>query len=52
MGLSIEIVNVRLPREIVAWLDQIVSRGIYKSRAEAIREFSRDYLKGVNGIHG
>lgn len=40
-----KIFNVRLPKEIVNWLDLLVSKGIYKSRAEAIREFSRDYVK-------
>ena len=43
--MKIEIFNVRLPKEIVSWLDLLVSKGVYKSRSEAIREFSRDYLK-------
>jgi Arc/MetJ-type ribon-helix-helix transcriptional regulator len=39
--MGIKIVNVRIPSEIVAWLDSLVERGIYNSRAEAIREFCR-----------
>ena len=45
--MEIEILNVRLPREITDWLDSLVRRGIYKSRSEAIREFSRGYVKEV-----
>ncbi len=46
--MKVKIFNIRLPKEIVSWLDQLVSKGIYKSRSEAIREFSRDYIKGDN----
>ena len=42
--MKLSIVNVRLPKEIVQWLDSLVERGIYNSRAEAVREFTRDYL--------
>ena len=41
---DIEIVNVRLPSEIVKWLDSLVEKGVYHSRAEAIREFCREYV--------
>ncbi len=44
--MNVKILNVRLPKEIVEWLDHLVSKGIYKSRSEAIREFSREYIKG------
>ena len=44
--MSIEIVNVRLPSEIVKWLDSLVEKGIYNSRAEAVRDFCRQYIKG------
>ncbi|MBR9675667.1 ribbon-helix-helix protein, CopG family [Candidatus Woesearchaeota archaeon] len=40
-----EIVNLRLPIEILNWLDKLVEKKIYKTRSEAIREFSREYLK-------
>jgi Arc/MetJ-type ribon-helix-helix transcriptional regulator len=39
--MSIKVVNVRIPSEIVAWLDSLVEKGIYNSRAEAIRDFCR-----------
>ena len=42
--MEIEILNVRLPIEITKWLDSLVKRSIYKSRSEAIREFSREYI--------
>lgn len=42
--MSVKIVNVRLPSEITHWLDTMVDKGVYKSRAEAIREFCREYL--------
>jgi len=38
------VVNVRLPREVISWLDSLVEKKIYNSRSEAIREFSRDYV--------
>jgi Arc/MetJ-type ribon-helix-helix transcriptional regulator len=42
--MEIEILNVRLPKEITDWLDSLVAKGLYKSRSEAIREFSREYI--------
>ncbi len=42
--MDIEILNVRLPKEITGWLDSLVKRGIFKSRSEAIREFSREFV--------
>jgi Arc/MetJ-type ribon-helix-helix transcriptional regulator len=42
--MKIEILNARLPKDIVEWLDSLVKKGIYKSRSEAIREFSREYI--------
>jgi len=47
--MKVQILNVRLSKEIVDWLDSLVSKGIYKSRSEAIREFSRDYIKEGGG---
>lgn len=43
---EVEVVNVRLPKPVVEWLDSLVGRGIYKSRAEAIREFVRQHVLG------
>ncbi len=45
--MEVEILNVRLPKKIVSWLDSLVEKGIYKSRSEAIRDFSREYLKQI-----
>ncbi|MBW2974588.1 ribbon-helix-helix domain-containing protein [Candidatus Woesearchaeota archaeon] len=42
--IEIQTLNVRLPKEIVLWLDSLIERGIYKSRSEAIRDYSRKYL--------
>ncbi|HLD86526.1 MAG TPA: ribbon-helix-helix domain-containing protein [Candidatus Nanoarchaeia archaeon] len=43
--MGIKIVNVRIPSEVVSWLDTLVERGVYNSRAEALREFCRDYMR-------
>ena len=45
--MEIEILNVRLPKDITEWLDSLVKKGIYKSRSETIREFSREYIKEI-----
>jgi len=42
--IDIEVLNVRLPKEIVSWLDILVQKGVYKSRSEAIRDFLRNRL--------
>jgi len=44
-----EIINVRIPSEITEWIDSLVKRGIYKSRSEAIRDFSREYVEENRG---
>jgi|FLOH01.1.fsa_nt_gi metal-responsive CopG/Arc/MetJ family transcriptional regulator len=41
---DIEIINVRVPKEILSILDSLVKKNIYTSRSEAIREFSREYV--------
>ena len=43
--IRIQTLNVRLPKEIVLWLDSLVQRGIYKSRSEAIRDYARMHLE-------
>jgi Arc/MetJ-type ribon-helix-helix transcriptional regulator len=50
--MEIEILNVRLPSEIVKWLDSLVERGIYKSRSEAIREFCRQHVNSTPANSG
>ena len=47
--MEIEILNVRLPSLIVEWLDSLVSKGVYNSRSEAIRDFCRDYVSIKRG---
>ncbi|MBN1502341.1 ribbon-helix-helix protein, CopG family [Candidatus Woesearchaeota archaeon] len=44
MSQKVSVVNVRLPEDIVDWLDSLVKKNIYNSRSEAIREFTRDYV--------
>ncbi len=47
---DIHILNVRLPDEIVSWIDSLVDSNIYSSRSEVVREFIREYLRsGKNG---
>lgn len=38
------VVNVRIPEEIISWLDSLVEKNVYNSRSEAIREFAREYV--------
>jgi Arc/MetJ-type ribon-helix-helix transcriptional regulator len=49
MGKDIQVLNVRLPQEIVEWLDQLVEKGIYSNRSEALREFIREYINEKRG---
>ena len=44
---KVVVVNVRLPSELIGWIDSLVDKNLYNSRSDAIREFSREYiLKG------
>lgn len=42
---NLETVNVRLPEELLKIIDQLVERGIFSSRSEAIRDFCREYAQ-------
>lgn len=42
---NVQILNVRLPDEIVKWLDSLVKLNIYGSRSEAVRDFIREYVR-------
>ena len=42
--MNLQTLNVRLPKEVVSWLDSLVEKGVYKNRSEAIREFSRAHV--------
>ena len=44
MDVKITALNVRLPSELVVWLDSLVKKGFYKSRSEAIRDQLREYI--------
>ncbi len=46
---KVRVVNIRLPDEIIKWLDSLVKNNIYNSRSEAIREFSREYVLRYRG---
>ena len=45
MAKSTEILNIRLPDELILELDNLVEKRIFKSRSEAIREFTRQYVQ-------
>ena len=40
-----EIVNVRVPKELITEIDLLVKKRVFKSRSEAIREFAREYVQ-------
>ena len=40
-----QILNIRLPEELILELDSLVQKKIFKSRSEAIREFTREYVQ-------
>ena len=44
MDKEAEVINIRLPDEIVRWLDSLVDKRLYRNRSEAIREFAREYI--------
>lgn len=45
MAEEIQVLNVRLPNEVIKWIDSLVKANIYNSRSEVIREFIRDYVR-------
>ena len=45
MAKRTEILNIRLPDELILELDNLVQKKIFKSRSEAIREFARAYVQ-------
>ena len=47
--MKVTVVNVRLPKKIVTWLDSLVEKNIYNSRSEAIRDFSRNFVINNRG---
>ena len=47
MAQDIHVLNVRLPDEVIKWIDSLVKSGIYNSRSEALREFIRESADGT-----
>lgn len=45
MSKESEVINVRLPEELILGLDKLVEKRLFKSRSEAIREFARQYVQ-------
>jgi len=41
---EISILNIRLPRDILMWLDSTIDEGSYSSRSEMVRDILRDYV--------
>lgn len=42
---QVQILNVRLPSDVVSWLDSLVLKGLYSSKSEALRDFMREYVQ-------
>jgi len=40
-----EVLNIRLPDELILDLDNFVKKKLFKSRSEAVREFTREYVQ-------
>ncbi len=40
-----EVVNARFDGELIAKLDRLVERGLFKSRSEALRRATQDFLE-------
>jgi metal-responsive CopG/Arc/MetJ family transcriptional regulator len=40
-----EVINVRVPDDLILELDSLVKKRLFKSRSEAIREFAREYVR-------
>ncbi len=50
-----EVLNIRVPEELILELDAMVERRVFKSRSEAIREFAREYVQEQSSqpsLHG
>jgi Arc/MetJ-type ribon-helix-helix transcriptional regulator len=42
---KIQVMNVRVPKEVIKWIDSLVKANIYNSRSEAVRDFIREYVR-------
>lgn len=52
MTQEIHVLNVRLPRDVIDWIDSLVKQGVFNSRSEAIRSFVRDHLAESAEVDG
>jgi metal-responsive CopG/Arc/MetJ family transcriptional regulator len=41
---ELETLNVRLPDELLKEIDDLVAKGVFSNRSEAVREFCRQYI--------
>ena len=39
-------VNIRIQKPMVDWIDSLVESGLFSSRSEALREFTREMVDG------
>ena len=44
IGCIMDVVQVRIPREMIKKIDELVKRGVYPNRSEAIRDAVRRFL--------
>lgn len=49
MPKDIRVLNVRLPDEVIKWIDTLVDAGVYNSRSEALRDFIREQIIDNHG---
>ena len=40
-----ETINVRIPKEILVQIDEIIEKKLYSTRSELIRQFLREYVQ-------
>lgn len=45
MSADVKVVNVRLPKEVLKWLDKLVKDEAYNSRSEILRDLIREYVR-------
>ncbi|MGB9748516.1 MAG: ribbon-helix-helix domain-containing protein [Candidatus Woesearchaeota archaeon] len=39
-----EILNIRLPSNIISWIDSQIKNNAYRTRSEAVRELLREFI--------
>jgi len=48
MDMTMETLQIRLPKKILEKVDELVKSGLFQSRSEIIREAVRNYIKQSN----